>query len=180
MNNSWKRFDLRGGGLQSINLHLARHLKKRRTAYLLLALFPLGLHRLYLASPGGALVFPAATLIAALLALAGWWPAALAVGAGMAALALLDARQIDGRVAELNKRRRLQAYLGHGASPPAGYRGRSFPDELAEYLDETKGEGAGRTDEASPSAAASGKRNLSLSDQERLLREIARRKRERH
>ena len=40
--------DLAGGGLQSANLRLARLLKRRRIAYALLILFPLGAHRLYL------------------------------------------------------------------------------------------------------------------------------------
>jgi hypothetical protein len=65
MNQSWKHLDLAGGGVQALNLLLARQLKKRRTAYCLLALLPLGLHRFYLASPVMGTLYILASLAAA-------------------------------------------------------------------------------------------------------------------
>ena len=47
MGGAWQERDLGGGGLQSANPRLAALLKKRRTAWLLLCTFPLGLHRDY-------------------------------------------------------------------------------------------------------------------------------------
>ena len=145
----WQGRDLGGGGLQAANLALARRLKRRSRAYALLLVAPLGLHRRYLDSPGGAWAWRAAGLAVAAL----WWwhPAGGWAGtAALAAAALADALWIDRRVTVLNKRLRREVYLGHGAAPPAGYEGRD-PD------------------------AASG-RAPSFAEQERLLRELARRK----
>jgi hypothetical protein len=115
MGNSWKRQDLGGGGLQQANLALARTLRKRRTAYALLILFPVGAHRWYLAEPGGALAY---CLLSALAGIA--WP----FGAAALAFALFDIWWIDRRVTALNKRLRMQALLGAGPAPPAGFAGR--------------------------------------------------------
>jgi TM2 domain-containing membrane protein YozV len=86
MNESWKRLDLAGGGVQALNLLLARQLKKRRTAYSLLALLPLGLHRFYLASPVAGALYILASLAAAALT---WW--GLGPAAAVVALAVVVA-----------------------------------------------------------------------------------------
>jgi hypothetical protein len=80
-----------------------------------------------------------------------WWSthAGLAGALVLALAAGWDAFWIDRRVTLLNKTLRREAYLGHGAAPPAGYRGRD------------------------PDAGAS--RAPSFAEQERLLRELARR-----
>jgi hypothetical protein len=148
MSGGWQGRDLGGGGLQSANAALVGRLKRRPLAYALLAAAPLGLHRAYLDSPRGAWAWRIGTLAVAALA---WWNAS----AGLAGAALLvlaaawDAVWIDRRVTRLNKSLRREAYLGHGAAPPAGYRGRD------------------------PEAGVS--RVPSFAEQERLLRELARR-----
>ncbi|MEW5890101.1 MAG: hypothetical protein AB1768_13895 [Pseudomonadota bacterium] len=165
MNESWKRLDLAGGGVQALNLLLARQLKKRRTAYSLLALLPLGLHRFYLASPVAGALYILASLAAAALT---WWglgPAAAVVALAVVVAGVRDIRWVDDRVAALNKRRRLQAYLGQGAAPPPGYAGRHSATEADE---------AGQTRDG----AAAG-RYPSFAEQERLLKELARHRQDR-
>lgn len=150
MSGGWQGRDLGGGGLQAANLALAHRQKRRARAYACLALAPLGVHRAYLDSPRGAWAWRIAAAAAAAMA---WWdPAAgwAAVGALLIAL-VADAIWIDRRVTALNKRLRREVYLGHGATPPQGYRGRD-PEA-----------GTGRV--------------ASFAEQERLLRELARRKR---
>ncbi len=106
MGKRWQAMDLKGRGLQGLNIHLKRVMKSRRRAYALWLLFPLGLHRFYLGEPRGGMAYPALGL-AALLAGGLWW---LPLG-GMLALALYDLYWIDGRVTALNKRIRLEAFL---------------------------------------------------------------------
>jgi hypothetical protein len=145
----WQARDLGGGGLQSANLALARRLKRRGQAYALLALAPLGLHRAYLDSPRGAWAWRGAA--AAALGLALWQPVAgLVAAAALLAAALADAVWIDRRVTALNKAARRAVYLGHGADPPPGYAGRD--------------------------AEAAVGRAPSFAEQERMLRELARRR----
>jgi hypothetical protein len=119
MGNAWKQQDLGGGGLQQANLKLARTLRKRRTAYALLALFPVGAHRWYLAEPAGALAYCALTALAFFA-----WP----FGAAALAFAMFDAWWIDRRVTALNKRLRMAALLGAGPGAPADYAGRFGSD----------------------------------------------------
>lgn len=175
MSRSWKEH-LGGGGVQQMNARLTRLLKKRRTAFLLLALFPLGVHRYYLESPRTGLAYVVATLAALALALAGWPLAALSVAALLCAAAVIDAFRVDARVARINKQLRLRAYLGHGAKPPPRYRGRVFPDELQDYL-EQKERQTPQAD-ASPAGDETAERPASFAQQERMLSELARRKRQ--
>lgn len=152
----WQRIDLAGGGVQSANLALARRLKRRGRAYALLALFPLGLHRAYLEEPRGAWGLRALALLAAAAWLAGR-PLLAAVPAAAAALwALHDLRWIEGRIAAVNKRLRMEVYLAPREGPPAGWRGRYSDDEAA--------------------GAAGPRRAPSFAEQEALLRELAKRK----
>jgi hypothetical protein len=132
LSQAWKHIDLRGGGLQHANLQIVRQLKRRRTAYLLLLMFPLGLHRIYLRDRLGAWMFPISTLGV----IAGYafrlpmiTPALLAV---LSLLVLYDIRWIDRRVGQLNKRLRMETYMKYGDKPPPGYRGRDFGNEAAE------------------------------------------------
>jgi hypothetical protein len=164
MSEAWKQLDLDGGGLQAANLKLARLLKRRRRAYALLAVFPLGLHRAYLDESRGAWAYRALTLTAV---------AGLAAGtvwlAGAAALALVawaayDLRWIDDRVAEVNKALRRQVYLGQAPGAPAGFRGRYADDAGA-----VPPVAAERRE-----APAPGGRVASFAEQEKLLRELAR------
>ncbi len=104
----WQQMDLQGGGLQGLNLSLKKALRKRGFAYALWLLFPLGLHRLYLREPWGAMAYVLLTLGTWLLWQSPWaWvPPAL-----MMALALFDLYWIDQRVTALNKRIRMEAFF---------------------------------------------------------------------
>ena len=152
MSEAWKRIDLGGEGLQQANLRLARALRRPRTAYLLWLAFPLGAHRAYLREPRGAWAYRAASLVAIVL-LALDWRAGAALGGILVAAALADLYWIGRRVISLNKELRMQAYLRPVAGAPPGFRGR-FTDD------------------------AQAPRPPSFAEQERLLAEIERRKKQ--
>lgn len=174
---AWQKLDLEGGGLQSANLRLIRHLKRRKTAYLLWILFPLGAHRIYLDDLPRAFGYAGLTAVTIVLylSLPGGWalgPAALAI-----LWALYDLVWIERRITRLNKQIRLAEYLRPGNRPPAGFRGR--------YTDEDSGTAAAAGSEASRNedrpagamAAAHGSARIpSFAEQERILRELAKRK----
>ena len=160
MGEAWRNLDLEGGGLQAANLKLARLLKRRARAYALLAAFPLGLHRSYLDEPRGAWAFRALTLVAAAGFVAGWAWLGWGAAAALVGWTLYDLRWIDDRVAAVNKRLRMQVYLRPGGGAPAGFRGRYTDDAPAGEQPTTSG------------------RAPSFAEQERLLRELARRKAE--
>ena len=152
MSEAWKRIDLEGEGLQQANLRLARALRRPRTAYLLWLAFPLGAHRAYLREPRGAWAYRAASLVAIVL-LALDWRAGAALGGILVAAALADLYWIGRRVISLNKELRMQAYLRPVAGAPPGFRGRFTDDPQAP-------------------------RPPSFAEQERLLAEIERRKKQ--
>lgn len=161
MPRAWQRLDLDGGGLQAANLRLARLLKRPRIARALLGLFALGAHRFYLDDRRGGLAYLAATLVTALGSAWDW--RASAIGAlALALRAAFDWRWIDRRVAEVNKRLRREVFFGQGATPPPGFRGR-----YADAADD-------RADDDSPQADR--KRPPSFAEQERALREAARKR----
>lgn len=123
MNPKWRKLDLEGGGLQAMNLRLARRLRRRGTAWALLALFPLGAHRWYLRETGWAMAYLLLTLAAA----AGWWTGWSWLLLSLPLLLLLlviDIAGLDDRIAAFNKRQRVAAYLSPGAGAPADFRGR--------------------------------------------------------
>ena len=155
MDSSWKQKNLGGGGLQSANIRLARLLKRRRVAYALLLLFPLGVHRFYLEDRRGAFLYCLGLAAALLSLIAGAAPVAWALAAVLIGAALLDIRWIEKAVVRINKRLRMEVYMSQTPGAPAGYRGR-FADDAT---------GAG---EASPEARAP-----SFAEQERRLREGA-------
>lgn len=123
MNPKWRKLDLEGGGLQAMNLRLARRLRRRGTAWALLALFPLGAHRWYLHETGWAVTY----LLLALAAAAGWWagwPWLLLSLPLLLLLLVIDIAGLDDRIAAFNKRLRMAAYLSPGSGAPADFRGR--------------------------------------------------------
>jgi len=144
---AWKRLDLGGAGLQRANLALAGRLKRRGRAWALLVGAPLGLHRAYLDDAKGAWLWRVAAVVALAAAL---WDLRIAAGVGAAWVAAVayDAWWIDRRVTALNKRIRREVFLA-GEPPPPGYSGRVI--------------------------APPGPRVSSFAEQERLLREAARR-----
>lgn len=159
MTDAWKKLDLGGGGLQSANLRLAALLKKRRKAWWLACAFPLGLHHDYLADPRGAWSIRAVTLLAAGALWYGSVAAAIALAAVLLVWALIDTQWIEPRLTKLNRQLRMQVYLGGSGGAPAGFRGH--------YSDD---------DPAPDKPARHTGRAPSFAEQERLLRELARRK----
>lgn len=128
MNPKWRALDLEGGGLQAMNLRLARLLRRRRTAWLLLPLFPTGAHRWYMHEAVAAIAYPALTLCAA----AGWaaglpWLLFTALAA-LALLLITDIASLENRIAAFNRRLRMTTYLSPGGGAPAGFRGRTGDD----------------------------------------------------
>lgn len=156
MNKRWKELDLGGGGLQSANLRLATLLRKRRSAWLLLLLFPLGAHRDYLGDPRGAWLYRAGTALAVAACLLG----EVLIGAGLLAAliagAIYDMSRLEWMIARINKRLRMQVYLRQAPGAPQGFSGR-FPDEPQD-----------------PEPRDSRTRVPSFAEQERLLRELTR------
>ncbi|MEW6313206.1 MAG: TM2 domain-containing protein [Pseudomonadota bacterium] len=152
MSEAWKHLDLQGGGVQSANLLLLKLIKRRRIAYLLWLIFPLGLHRTYLDHARGAWGYRLASLAALTALLAPWQWLAPVLLAGMAAFACHDLYWIDRRVTILNKQLRMQVYLRHGDAMAPSFAGRHA-----------------QGGEAPPDRAPS------FAKQEALLRELARR-----
>lgn len=160
MSEGWRQFDLEGEGLQAVNRRIVAQRRRRGRAYGFWAFFPLGLHRDYLDAHGTAWCWRAASVaaIAALWSGAHWEAAAIA--AAMLGVAVYDLFWIDRRVTALNKALRKDAYLSKSTpGAPSGFRGR-----LGE-------------DSASAAGAHASDRVPSFAEQERLLRDIAARRR---
>jgi hypothetical protein len=155
VSEAWRGLDLGGGGLQAANIRLAQALKRRSHAYCLLAAFPLGLHRAYLDDPRGAWLYRAASMLA-VVATAVDWRLAVLVAALIGAALVRDCFWIERRVVALNKALRVKVYLSQTAGAPEGFKG--------QY-----------TDEDAPVCAP---RVPSFAEQERLLRELAKPRRD--
>lgn len=155
MSEAWRGLDLGGGGLQAANIRLAQALKRRSRAYGLLAVFPLGLHRAYLDDPRGAWLYRAASVIAVATAVMDW-RLAVPIGCLIAAALVLDIFWIDRRIVALNKAIRVKVYLSQSDGAPQGFKG--------QY-----------TDDDAPVRAS---RTPSFAEQEQMLRELARQRRD--
>jgi|GEM_PF-519387 len=176
---AWQSIDLEGGGLQSVNQRLSTALRRRTPAYLLWLAFALGAHRWYLHSPRAALGYLALSVLALALWATGFGPWAAAPLLGAAIWALADLFWIERRIVALNKELRMRIYLGAGAHAPPGYRGR-YTDEntIDDYVKEKEGERAGVQPVGRDSQSASTSRAPSFAEQEAMLRELAKRKRD--
>lgn len=175
MSEAWKQLDLEGGGLQSANLRLAALLRKRGTAFALLALFPLGLHRDYLHDRRGAWIYRGATLLSGGVWLAGHPLSGLVVMAIAAVCAVRDAFRMENAVARVNKQLRMRVYLGQTAGTPRGFKGHytdsndSAPGDAPPARERRDGA------DGAQSAATHGDnpRVRSFAQQEKMLREMA-------
>ena len=165
---AWKKLSIASEGLQSANIELVALLKKRRIAYALLAVFPLGLHRDYLENRAGAWGYRFISLTALVLALAGHHVIALTLLASAFIFAIYDLRWIDDRVATLNKAARMKVYKKPGLTAPKAFRGHYVDMEIDDYLQEKPG------DQSIPATGGPRptKRVPSFSEQEAMLREI--------
>lgn len=180
MRESWKKMDLEGGGLQSLQFRLLRSQKKLPAAYASWLLFPLGLHRIYLKEPWFWL-YPLATLAAIGLLWAGLSLVGGVVLGLLAAAAIYDLLRIPDRVSYVNKELRKSLWLSKEAPPPpADFKGRysDYDSELQGYVKAKEQERAGHpAARGQPQGAekgyGSGKRAPSFAEQERLLAELA-------
>ena len=161
MSENWKDFDFQGGGLQSANLRLAQVLKRRRIAYGLVALFPLGLHRDYLEDRRGAWFYRIVAAAVVGCVLAGQPLLAAGLLAALAASALYDLVRIEDRLTRINKQLRMQVYMSQTEGAPPGYTGRltDAPQQ--------------------PQPGGGEPRSPSFAEQERLLRELAKQRKNR-
>lgn len=181
MSEAWKKIDLEGGGLQAANVQLARMQKKARLAYMLLVLFPFGLHRFYLKDVRGGVAYITLTAITVLLALyAPLWSIALPVVLAVFG-ALADIRWIDDQTTQLNKRLRMQIFFRQTGGAPKGYQGRYVDEamDLDSYIRAKESERGGHQPfDNQATQPGTGSRVLSFNQQEAMLREIAKRKKE--
>ncbi|MEK8089167.1 TM2 domain-containing protein [Thermithiobacillus plumbiphilus] len=180
MSEAWKKMDLEGGGLQSLQLRLLRSQKKLPTAYASWLLFPLGAHRIYLKQPWFWL-YPLVTLAAIGLLWAGLTLVGGVLLGLIAAAAIYDLLHIPDRVSRLNKELRKSLWLSKEAPPPpADFKGRysDYDSELQGYVKAKEQERAGHPAPRSQSPGnekgyGAGKRAPSFAEQERLLAELA-------
>lgn len=172
MGKAWTKLDLEGGGLQSANLRLAALLRKRGTAYALLALFPSGLHRDYLRDRRGAWLYRAGSLFCIAAFLFSQPAVSGVLFALLAAAALRDLFGTERLVAQFNKQLRMQIYINQTEGAPQGFKGRYSDDALDEYLQIKDQERAGGEPHAAP-AHGRPSRVPSFAEQEKLLRELA-------
>lgn len=178
MSQAWKKLDLGGAGLQTVNARITSQMRRHRVAYpLALLLFPLGAHRFYLGTPLGGLAYlalSAATLLLALLAPT--W-SALIPAALMLAFLVFDLFWMDRYILRFNKQLRMAQFMQPGATPPKHFRGR-YTDEtdLEDYTKEKERERAGHQPVDFEALAEFGQKQHvpSFNEQEAMLRELAR------
>lgn len=185
MSKAWKNLNLEGGGLQAVNAVLAANLRSRGKAYAAWLLFPVGLHRIYLGDRRGSALFlllSATTLITALFVPGYAWLVPLLCLLG---LAVYDLFQIEDRLVTYNKDLRMRLFLRKGQRPPTGYQGR-YPEPTADgdvaknletyaLLKERERAGHPSQREAEDTGTSpSGSRVPSFNEQEALLRQLSR------
>ena len=179
MSEAWKKLDLGGEGLQSVNARITRQMRRHRVAYPLAVLFPLGAHRFYLHSPAGGVAYLALSATAVLLwfYMAAWTaaiPLALSLG-----LLIFDLFWMDRHIVRFNKALRMQQFMQKGSksAPPKHYRGR-YTDEtdLSGYIEEKESERAGHQPVDLKTLSEFGQKQHipSFQEQEAMLRELAR------
>lgn len=185
MSEAWKKLDLGGEGLQSINAKIANRQKRTLTAYILSIGFPLGLHMLYAGQPPRALFHWALTLaVIVVYFTAPLWavliPAALSV-----ALLAVDLFQMEDLLVRFNKNMRIQLMLQKSATnkPPKNYKGR-YTDEtdLDEYMNVKEQERGGHVpvdmNELHKEEYGNKPHVPSFNEQERMLKEMIKAKQE--
>jgi hypothetical protein len=167
MSKRWTESDLGGGGLQSANIRLAALLRKRSTAYALLVLFPLGIHRDYLHDTRGAWLYRGGTGLAIAAYLLGETMLSAGVLAVLAAGAIYDMVRIEHMTARVNKRLRIKVYLRQASGAPADFKGRFTEEQDHDPQDEQQ------TGFRQTPPGPSRPRVPSFAEQEQLLRELA-------
>lgn len=176
MSDAWKKLDLDGQGLQTVNLIMAKQQRHHKTAYLLWLLFPIGAHRVYLKSSALGLVYTALTALGIIFSISD--SAGLPFFALEVAFALFDLWWIDKRVLDLNKSLRMHLLMQKGMQTPEDYRGR-YVDEthlVDEYSNLKASEKVSDKRAFSQPTELPGKHIPSFAEQEKLLNELVKHK----
>ena len=172
---AWRKLDLSGDGLQTLNARYTRLMRRKPLAYAAWLLFPVGAHRWYLHEPYGAVAYLGLSTSAT----AGWflqgWAGVIFPAIVVFIFALYDLYWIDQRIVSQNKTLRIRQFLRPNAAPPPNYRGRYLDDELEEYLHINERERAGHqpADSDDTRGKSATKPIPSLNEQETRLRELA-------
>lgn len=181
MSKAWKKLDLEGAGLQTMNARLTREMRRRPLAYGLALAFPLGLHRFYLREPLGGAAYVALSLLTLILWIWGGSVWALIPLGVMLAAVVLDLFWMDGYITRYNKALRMRLFLRPGHEPPRDYRGRVHRTGMLEaYQKEKEQERAGHQpvnmealQARDPQGHGDSQRIPSFNEQEAMLRELA-------
>lgn len=182
MSEGWKKFDLEGGGLQTLQFHYLKARRKAAAAYGLWLLFPLGLHRIYLKAPAF-WAYPLVTLAVLALLYFHFTLAGAVLAGALLAAALYDLFHLPAMLSEFNKNLKKTLWLSKRVpAPPKDYPGRytDHNDELQEYIQgkETEKVGHAPTPAESASRYGRGQRAPSFAEQERMLAELGKMKKE--
>ncbi|HKJ87335.1 MAG TPA: TM2 domain-containing protein [Gammaproteobacteria bacterium] len=121
MGKQWEAMDLKGGGLQQVQMAYKSMARTNPGAYLRWILFPLGLHRFYLKEPWGGIGYLAVSAAALVTQLVAGFPWLWLVPA---VAALADLFWIPNRVVKINKELRLKTMMsGAQRGAPRGFKG---------------------------------------------------------
>ncbi len=185
MPSAWEKMDLKGGGLQSLQIRLQKLQKRKTTAYFCWCLFPIGLHRFYLHRKF-AWLYPAGTALAGLAAATGSLAFTAATAAPSLVAALADLPRLQAWISEYNRIQRQKAWFSQ-KTPPAPRHGQEWTGnlegenrweaDLRQYSEIKETEHAGHPAGRSlpeKKGVGRGQRMLSFAEQERLLAEITR------
>ena len=181
MSDNWKKFDLAGDGLQSINLEMTRQQKKLPAAVVSWCLFPLGLHLMYLRQYRLFLLWWLTLLVLTAAALLNLLPL-VASAIPLVIWALFDLYWLPIRVSQFNKALKMRLYLQDSHTPPVDYRGRYIEDSegvIEEYTAQKEQERGGHSQHAGQKTK-SAQRILSFAEQEALLKAMQQRKKPQH
>ena len=140
MGKQWQGMDLKGGGLQQVQMAYKAVERTTVGAYLRWLLFVVGWHRFYLREPFGGLAYVAATGAAAATHYVAAWPWLWLLPA---AAALADLVWIPSRVVKLNKDLRMATMMsGMNRGAPRGFKGHFTEENTTETSPDGDGDGA--------------------------------------
>ena len=157
MKKTWQEHDLEGSGLQSINLNYLKYKKDTQKAYLLTAIFPLGIHQFYLGQAKKGSLYIILTLL--LLAFANVSPFISAIIGFIEVMMMFkDIKGMEETVSTYNKELKMKLSLQQDQKTPEDFKGK--------YTDNDNNE------------SSTQQKILSFAEQEALLKELARQKKD--
>lgn len=174
MSDFWKNQNLDGNGLQTINQQYLRLKQEPKTAYLLSALFPLGVHQFYLRNTKRGALF----LSISITAIIAYWLSPIVAAVIFLAefpLLFLDLKNTEDDVVSLNKALKMRLSLQTGTTaPPKDFRGRYHDDTpIDDYVAIKNNE---VTAFETKKGATKKSKIYSFDEQEKLLKEMMKNK----